>query len=105
MDIGTKIKTLRENAGISLRKLAELSNIAPSHLSYIESNKTNPTLEKLDSICKALNISLIQFVSNAESEPIALTPELKELLESAKNLTPNQLEYLKIFLNSITERK
>ncbi|EKQ56330.1 MULTISPECIES: helix-turn-helix transcriptional regulator [unclassified Clostridium] len=96
MDIGTKIKTLRETAGISLRKLAELSNIAPSHLSYIESNKTNPTIEKLDSICKALNISLIQFLSDNELEPIALTPDLKELLESAKHLSSSQIEALKI---------
>lgn len=103
MDIGTKIKTLRENSGISLRKLAELSNIAPSHLSYIESNKTNPTIEKLASICKALNISLVQFLSDTGSEPIALTPELKELLESAKELTPSQLEALKTVAKSYKE--
>lgn len=93
MDIVTKITTLRENSCISLRKLAELSNIAPSHLSYIESNKTNSTIEKLASICKALNISLVQFLSDTESEPIALTQELKALLESAKDLRTTRITF------------
>lgn len=103
MDIGTRIKSLREQSGISSRQLALISGLAPSYVHDIEHNKSNPTLEKLQAICKALNISLIQFLSDTEPEPIALTPELKELLESAKDLSPSQIEALKVLIDNFKE--
>ena len=55
--VRTKIRTTRNNVGISIEKLAEFSNLAQSHISRIELGQCSPTVKSLEKICRALNIS------------------------------------------------
>lgn len=96
-NIGDKIKMLREEAGISGRKLATMTALDPSQISKIESGISKPSLDALDRICKALNISLAEFF-NADSDETS--PELRQLLNTTKFLTPEQLKLLNDFLKS-----
>ena len=51
-----KIKEIRVDRGISQRKLAELSGLSHSTISYIESGKREPTVQVLCEIALALQI-------------------------------------------------
>ena len=56
-----KIRTFRTERKISIVQLSVDSGISRSHLFYIESKKTIPSLETLSKIAKAMNLRLRDF--------------------------------------------
>jgi transcriptional regulator with XRE-family HTH domain len=56
-DIGTFIRTLREEAQVSLRQLAQLAGVSNPYLSQIERGLRNPSAEVLAQIAKGLRVS------------------------------------------------
>jgi len=50
------VEQYRLKKGLSLSELARRSEISKSHLSYIESGETSPTIETLCKISKALDV-------------------------------------------------
>ena len=60
MKIRTQIKQAREEKGWTVRELAELSGYKnrPATISEIENGKGNPTLDKLERIASALDITI-----------------------------------------------
>jgi len=56
-----KIRTFRNEKKISIVQLSVDSGISRSHLFYIESKKTIPSLETLSKIAKAMNLHLRDF--------------------------------------------
>lgn len=57
MDLGRKIRALRDAKGYSLRAFANKCSMSPSFLSDIELNKSNPSLEMLSIISRELEVS------------------------------------------------
>jgi len=93
MDVGSKITLLRNAQGISLTKLAKISGIAQSSLSYIESGKAQPTVETVNKICTALGITLAEFFADTQ-EQNQLPPEARRIINKLDKLTPRQLQIL-----------
>ncbi len=56
-----KIRVFRTERKISIVQLSVDSGISRSHLFYIESKKTIPSLETLSKIAKAMNLHLRDF--------------------------------------------
>ena len=56
--LGVRIRSLRENAGMSQLQLAELAGIQPSHLSRIEAGKYAVTFETIQPIAEALEMTV-----------------------------------------------
>ena len=56
-----KIRTFRNERKISIVQLSVDSGISRSHLFYIESKKTIPSLETLSKIARAMNLRLRDF--------------------------------------------
>ena len=59
--VGEQLKFIREEKGFKQEKLAEMAGIAHARISEIETFKSNPTLETLDKIIDALDISPLEF--------------------------------------------
>ena len=55
MQIGKKIRDIRQKKGISLRDFEVTTGIARGDLSKIETGKRNPTLETIQRIADALH--------------------------------------------------
>lgn len=73
--LGDNIKSIREEKKLGLNETARLAGISPSYLSDIEKgNKTNPSMEVLQRIADALDVSIKEFF---KSEP-ASQQQLKE---------------------------
>lgn len=53
--IGNRIKSVRESAGYTQEKLAEMADISKTHISHIENGKTKFSLKTLVSIANALD--------------------------------------------------
>ncbi len=87
---GQRIKIYREKRGLSLRKLAGMSDISPSMLSQIESGKVDPSLSTLRKIAISLDVPLFFLVLDS-SEP---THKKVTLADARLALFPNDgLEY------------
>jgi transcriptional regulator with XRE-family HTH domain len=56
-DVGSFIRTLRENAQVSVRQLAEKSGVSNPYLSQVERGLRKPSADVLSQVAKALRIS------------------------------------------------
>lgn len=56
MEIGGRIKQLRQYRNLSVRQIAAHASISPSMLSQIERNAANPSLDTLVQLAKALGV-------------------------------------------------
>lgn len=73
--LGDNIKSIRMEKKLGINETARLAGISPSYLSDIEKgNKTNPSMEVLQRIADALDVSIEEFF---KSEP-ASQQQLKE---------------------------
>lgn len=61
MDIGSKIKHLRKQKGLTLEELASRSELSKGFLSQLERNLTSPSIATLDDLLEALGLSLSEF--------------------------------------------
>lgn len=100
MNIGARIKFLRNKRGLTAIQLAEMVNISREHLSAVENGIKPISLSTLQKICDALGITLAQFFMDENTN---LPPEYQELLENVKVLSPKQLELLNEFLKTLRE--
>jgi transcriptional regulator with XRE-family HTH domain len=70
--LGSFIRTQRQQAKMSLRDLADLTNVSNPYLSQIERGLHEPSMRVLKSISVALNVSIDTLLARAGviSEPI-----------------------------------
>lgn len=62
INIGNRIRLLRESKGISQQVLAAMCNFEKGNMSRIEAGRTNPTLITLYKISQALGIKITDLV-------------------------------------------
>lgn len=100
MEIGKRINELRTIRNIKSGDLAKEVGISPTFLSYLENGTKNPSLDTLQKICNALDVTLGEFFS---SENAKLPKDLQELIQNVKVLKPHQLKTLNEFLKSLMD--
>ncbi|NQZ76833.1 MAG: helix-turn-helix domain-containing protein [Ekhidna sp.] len=66
MNVGEKIKTVREAKGLSQKQVALSINMDPSQYSKIEKSKTDPSVSTLEKIADALSVSLPELFQSDE---------------------------------------
>lgn len=67
-DIAKCIKVARAMRGLSQQELAKKTKKSPSYISYIESRDRTPSLETIDEIAFALDISTIFLLTLGSSD-------------------------------------
>lgn len=103
VDVGKRITEIRVSQGISLTNLAKRSGIAQSSLSYIESGKAQPTVETVNKICTTLGIELHEFF--APDQAPELPPEVRQVVDKVRKLSPRQIKILNDVLDEWIEPK
>jgi transcriptional regulator with XRE-family HTH domain len=66
--LGDALRFFREQRGISLRALAEKTNVSPSFLSQIENGQCSPSISSMEKIANALGVTLGQFFLSANQQ-------------------------------------
>lgn len=56
--VGQRIRNYRTKSGLSQEKLAELSGCHPTYIGQLERGEKNATIESIDKIAIALNVSM-----------------------------------------------
>ena len=62
--IGQRIRNYRTQAGLSQEKLAEYAGCHPSYIGQLERGEKNATLESIEKIAVALDVSLSKLFEN-----------------------------------------
>jgi len=98
-NFASRLKEMREKRGLSQVKLAELCNSSEVVMRGYEKSRRMPQADMLIRICNALKVSpdfLLQ-------DELAVNPydEKNEIVKIVDNLTNEQFEKLKDFLNSL----
>jgi len=104
LNIGQRLTEVRAVADISANALAKKAGVAQSTVSEIESGKRKASLSVLQKLCTALGITLADFFAPMGQGADPLPADLRTLLESAKNLTPNQLAAIQTIINGLSKR-
>ena len=90
MDVHQKLWQILKERGWSEYRLAKECGLSQSTLANIFKRNTSPSIPTLETICHGFGITLSQFF--AEGDMVEMTPELKELFEGWRPLTPQQKE-------------
>jgi transcriptional regulator with XRE-family HTH domain len=72
MNIGKRIRKLREAKGLTQTEVAKRTGLLPSYVSRIEGNRTNPEIPMLERIGAALGLRLYQFFFDGNGQPTEL---------------------------------
>ena len=81
MDIGPRLRTVRERSGLSQRALAKRSGISNATISLIESSKLNPSVSVLKRILDGIPMDLSAFFAEQASQPEPPVYRADELVE------------------------
>jgi transcriptional regulator with XRE-family HTH domain len=90
-EIGLKIKQLRQQAGLSQEKLAEMVGVTFQQVQKYENGQTMLNILKLQQIAQALKISATEFFSAAPVQHVRLTVEEDQLLQSFRRIKNGDL--------------
>ncbi len=89
-DIASRLTQLRMMKGVSAREMSLAMGQNPGYINGIESGRALPSLSGLSYICEYLGITLTEFFDVSVNNPT----KSKELLDTVKNLSTEQLEHL-----------
>ena len=92
LEIGKKIKQLRESRDWKKGTLATKAGVSPGYIYDLEKGIKCPTVETLDAICFAFGITLEDFFSEKKEDTLA---------DRVSSLTNKQKDLLNDFLNSL----
>ena len=102
IDIGKNIKNLRKEKNMSSQELANIVGISRSQISKIETNSSNPSIDVLIKIARALDCTVSVIIGESQ---LLIPPEIKSLIEASDFLTPNEINMLTNFLKSIRSKQ
>jgi transcriptional regulator with XRE-family HTH domain len=71
--LGSRLKELRQQAGLSLRELARQADVSPSLVSQIENGKSRPSVSTLYAFARLLNVPVDELF-DAEEQVLADLP-------------------------------
>lgn len=66
LDVGSRVRNLREQRGLSLRALAELCDLSPNTISLIERGVSSPTVSTLHELANGLGVPITAFFAESE---------------------------------------
>src|SRR4051794_2333673 len=72
IEVGSRMRALREGMGLSLRDLAERSGVSAPMLSQVERGETSPTLAVAGKIAAGLELSLSQLLRLDEGDSVSV---------------------------------
>ena len=112
MDLGEKIKELREDKRISIRELGRRTDVTGMHISNIEKGKANASPELVTKIADALEANpdeLLHLADRVDPEVVDVIQKnpmaVPSFLRSAKDLTPEEWEKMQSYLNRMKSQK
>lgn len=84
MNVGQRIKALRQQHNMTLRELSQKVGISISFLSDIENGRSNPSLERLKEIAEALDTTVSYLLGENDTTDNPTQPE--KIIDDANDI-------------------
>ena len=75
MSVGTALRKRRNEVGMTLRELAEQSELTSGYLSQVENDLVSPSLKSLGRLAEALRIPMFHLLSSSLGNPVVRAEE------------------------------
>lgn len=102
--IGSKLKSLLEEAKMSIETLAEKSNIPQEQLVEIVNNTTTPSLHITIRICEALDIRVGTLLDGTDIQPISVVRHDEHLACNNSYSTTNRIHTKNLSYQAMTTK-
>ncbi len=99
MDVKARLKALMNERSWTIYRLAKESNVAWTTIRNMFARDTEPSITTLESLCKGMGITLVQFFDEdnsmgLSSEQVLLLKEWSRLREKDKRLIQEMIDSL-----------
>lgn len=91
LNVGQRIRTFREQQGLSLRTLAEQCGLSVNAISLIERGETSPTVSSLHQLATALGVPITSFFEDEQDEAIVFVRPSTRLRSEANGIVLESL--------------
>ena len=92
MNLGERIKELREGKGITRYRLTQITGISGHHIKGIEEGTRQPTIETLEKMIVPLGVTLAELFN--EGDAAYLSDREKQLIEDFRTLSNEKSDAL-----------
>lgn len=92
--VGQRIRNYRTRQGLSQEKLAEMSGCHPTYIGQIERGEKNATLESVEKIAAALNVSLSKLFEKLGGQEVGTRDIPLECYDFLSAKTKEEQEHL-----------
>lgn len=75
MDIGEKLRQLRQQRGLTQEEMADRCELSKGFISQVERNLASPSIATLTDMLECLGVSLASFFNDKSDEKIVFTPQ------------------------------
>ena len=105
--LGVRMRLRRKELGLSLRALGAKTDLSAAFLSQVERGTTNPSLDSLRRIAKALDVPFFYFFTESESKPPVVRKDERFKVSWPGNptvfelLTPDLSRKLEVFIGTV----
>lgn len=93
MEIGKKIRKLREDRDMSMYRLTQITGVSGQHIKGIEEGTRQPTIETLQRLAAALGTSLAE-IFNEDMQSSYLSENERRLIENYRRLSEEKADVL-----------
>jgi transcriptional regulator with XRE-family HTH domain len=93
-DVGSRVRDLRHQRGLSLRALAEICELSPNTISLIERGATSPSVSTLQRLATALGTPITSFFAEEPERTAVIHTQAAERIRSGSaSVTLESLGY------------
>lgn len=93
MEVGKKLRKLREDKNMSMYRLTQITGVSGHHIKGIEEGTRQPTIETLSRLTIALGSSLAE-IFNDDTERTYLSEKERQLIENFRTMSKEKAEAL-----------
>jgi transcriptional regulator with XRE-family HTH domain len=85
--LGKRIQKQRRKAGLTQEKLAEMAELSLKHLGELERGRGNPSFSSIESVARALGISVQEMFGYENKHPPAakMRTEIHQMIDTAND--------------------
>src|SRR5215467_1903346 len=85
MNLGKKIRRMRQVWGLTAIALAKHARVTPGFISQLEYSQTVPSLHTLERVAAALDVSLMYFLLEESRQPQVMRQRQRQLLHAGQD--------------------
>lgn len=93
-EIGTRIRQLRQENGLTIEETAHLAGVHPNYLGDAERGKKNFSITTLERIAKVLEIPISDMFSGRTPAKPAKSALMDRLVSLFKNASPEEQDFI-----------